>query len=301
MSQPVTIESDAIRMELWPHIGGKVSSLVDKVDGFDLLFNYPSELPEAPQYDRPYADSWYAGWDECFPAIGAGPYSGHPYDGARVPDHGELWGLPTTSTPARSGLSTTWHGLRFGYTLTRTINIDGPLMIAQYTLINRAPYAFRFVWAMHALMSMTVPVQLDLGAPAQLRIARLPRSGDAPEYVDWPFTGPDENLAMPEQLPAKRAWKVVAVDPIGAAVATVAYPTRGRVVRISYGSDDGIAAYWGVFINTGGWNGQRHLAIEPMTGHFDLLDRSIKDNSAASVDALGQVAWTVRWELAPLP
>ena len=31
---PVTVENDCIRMEIWPQIGGKVSSIVDKADNF---------------------------------------------------------------------------------------------------------------------------------------------------------------------------------------------------------------------------------------------------------------------------
>src|SRR4051812_41403300 len=55
MSQPVTIENDALRMDVWPQLGGKVSSLVDKSDNYDLLFSYPVEYPiEHSQYDLPY-------------------------------------------------------------------------------------------------------------------------------------------------------------------------------------------------------------------------------------------------------
>ncbi|MEA2736411.1 MAG: hypothetical protein QOE14_2862, partial [Humisphaera sp.] len=95
MLHPVTIENDAVRMEVWPTLGGKVSSIVDKADKFELLFNYPDELPTEAQYDIPYTHGWYAGWDECFPARAPGPYVGPPYNGVDVPDPGALWGLPT--------------------------------------------------------------------------------------------------------------------------------------------------------------------------------------------------------------
>jgi len=38
MSQPVTIENDALRIQVWPMYGGKVSSIVDKADRFELLY-----------------------------------------------------------------------------------------------------------------------------------------------------------------------------------------------------------------------------------------------------------------------
>ena len=86
MAQPVTIESDGLRATVWPQFGGKVSSVVDKADGYELLFTYPAELPAGPQYDLPYGKGWYAGWDECFPGVAPGKYVGHPYDGVAVPD-----------------------------------------------------------------------------------------------------------------------------------------------------------------------------------------------------------------------
>ena len=70
MTLPVTIENDALKMEVWPAIGGKIASLVDKADKFELLFAYPAELPQTAQYDIPYINSWYQGWDECFPTVG---------------------------------------------------------------------------------------------------------------------------------------------------------------------------------------------------------------------------------------
>jgi hypothetical protein len=53
MSQPVTFENDLLRVDVWPMTGGKISSIVDKADRFDLLFNYPDELPTVSQYDMP--------------------------------------------------------------------------------------------------------------------------------------------------------------------------------------------------------------------------------------------------------
>src|SRR5688572_14891643 len=185
MSLPVTIENDALQLDVWPQIGGKVSSVVDKADDFELLFNYPSELPQASQYDLPYQKSWYAGWDECFPAVSPCKYPRHPYDGIAVPDHGELWGLPTTAVPTKDGITTVWHGLRFGYRLTRKLSLDGPSLLAEYTLVNLAPFEFYFVWAMHALMGMTAPLELRL-EPAPGGV-----SGDGGATFRWVF---DENV-----------------------------------------------------------------------------------------------------------
>ncbi|HSI33873.1 MAG TPA: hypothetical protein VK986_09835 [Tepidisphaeraceae bacterium] len=293
MMHSVTIENDALRMEVWPQLGGKVSSLIDKADGFDLLFNYPAELPEEPQYDLPYHKGWYAGWDECFPAVGPSRYAGYPYDGIPVPDHGEVWSLPTVAAPMRHGITTVSEGLRFGYRFTRALYLDGSAVVADYTVHNLAPFAFRFVWATHPLLSMRVPVVLDLPQGTTMRLSHDAAGTEIGQEFAWPVTAGGDDLARPNDLRTGAAWKVYSHHPIGGPL-TVRYPSRGRRLTVQYSSDDSVAAYWGVWVNTGGWGTHRHFGVEPTTGRHDQIDRSIKDHSAGTVPPLGKKSWTVR-------
>lgn len=295
MGTPVTIENDALRLVVWPAYGGKVSSLFDKAGGAELLFNYPAELPTGPRYDVPHAKAWYAGWDECFPALAPGKYHGHPYDGIPVPDHGELWGIPTVAVPTKDGITTVWHGLRFGYRLTRKLYLDGPAVRAEYTLINLAPFDFRFVWAMNALLAMDGPVELAAEGSPAFRWSHGPDGTDVQRPFDWPAVEPGLDLSRPATLPARRAWKVFSTEPITHPIRVV-YPATGRALRIEYTSAD-VSAYWGVWVNTGGWAGHRHLAPVPTAGRFDALDRAIRDGSAGRVGPSGRCEWAVSLSL----
>lgn len=295
MATPVRVENDVLSLDVWPQIGGKVSSIIDKADKFELLFNYPSELPSGSQYDRPYGSGWYAGWDECFPAVGMGPYTGHPYDGIIIPDHGELWGIPTTAVPTKNGITTVWHGLRFGYRLTRKLYLEDASLVAEYTLINLAPFEFRFVWALHALMSMISPVEIDLAGVAG---AAFVMSHDAEgknhrQEFTWPSLEPGVEFSRPMTLPARRGWKIFSNRPIESG-AVVRYPERRRQLSIQYQSSSAVAGYWGIWINTGGWAGHRHFAIEPTTGRHDWIDQAIRDGSAARLAPSGRCDWSVR-------
>jgi hypothetical protein len=298
---PVSIENEALRMEVWPSFGGKMSSLVDKADEFELLFNYPVDFPTNPQYDTSYAKGWYAGWDECFPGISPGPYAGHPYDGIPVPDHGELWGLPTTAVPSKAGITTVWHGLRFGYRLTRKLWLDGPSVRADYTLINLAPFDFRFVWAPNALLAMeqaASDVEITLNGPTGFRCSHDAESADIQQPFDWPVVSlsavPDApvsaDLSRPASLPPRHAWKAFSVESISLP-ALVNYPSRGRSLKLSYESSE-VTAYWGVWINTGGWAGHKHFSLQPTTGRFDQLDRSTRDGSAGMVGPSARCDWS---------
>ena len=296
--QSVTIENDAIQIDVWPQFGGKVTSLVDKVDNFDLLFSYPVEYPvQSSQYDMPYHRGWCAGWDECFPAIAPSKYLGHPYDGIPVPDHGEIWSLPTTAVPTRDGITTVWHGLRFGYRLTRKLSLEGSSVLSEYTLINLAPFELRFVWAFHPLMTMTVPVEIDLPGTPRFRLSHDEKNHEIQQDFTWPVTEEEgDNLSKPSELARNCGWKAYSSLPITSPL-TLRYPSRHRHMTMEYKSEDGMAAYWGIWINTGGWGTHHHLGIEPTTGRYDQLDRSIKDGSAGNVAALGRRAWSVRLTL----
>lgn len=292
---PVTIQNDFLRLEVWPQIGGKVSSIIDVADGFNLLSSYPAELPMSAQYDIAFAKGWYAGWDECFPAIAASKYVGHPYDGIAVPDHGELWGIPTTSaTPTHHGITTVWHGLRFGYQLTRNLHIDGPTMTADYTLVNFAPFDFRFVWSMHPLMSLQSPVELEMGSGAAFRWDHDIERSEIGLAFEWPLLAEVGDLSRPSKLPPHRGWKVFSVEAISGP-ANLKYPERQRRLTIDYRGESSPAAYWGIWINTGGRYRHQHFSIEPTTGRHDELDRAIRDGSAGRVEASGRTSWSVTW------
>lgn len=291
---PVTIENEALRVELYPHFGGKVLSIVDKSDEFELLFDYPAEFPTNPQYDQPYVVGYHAGWDECFPAVGPGVYPTHPYKGIAIPDHGELWGLPPVIAPIKDGIVTEWMGLRFGYKFSRRLWIEGSSLKADYTVQNLAPFDFHFVWSQHPLLSVQSAVELEMPRGAY----RLSHDADRNPIdvpFDWPVAATGERFSSLTELPAKKGWKMFSNEPI-AAPAVIRYPSRRRSLTIEFSSPDALPAYWGLWVNNG-WGGQTHFAVEPTTGRYDELDRSIKDGSAARVGASGRVGWSVNWSV----
>lgn len=299
MTQPVTIENESLKVEVWPPLGGKVSSIVDKADGYDLLFNYPAEIPTASQYDVAYSKGWYAGWDEICPAQSASKYVGHPYDGIAVPDHGELWGLPTTAVPTKNGITCVWNGLRFGYRLTRKLWLEGSTIAVDYAMVNLAPFDFHFVWSMHPLLAMDLPVEIAIDEAGPFRWSHDASGTDLQQPFTWPMVQSGEALDRPAGLPPNRAWKVFSDDPIHSPC-LLKFPTRGRQLRISYEKEEGPDAYWGIWVNTGGWAKHRHCGIEPTTGRFEQIDRAIRDRSAACVQPLGRLDWGVRLTVEPV-
>ena len=286
---PITIENDAVSIEVWPQFGGKVSSVVDKADNFELLFSYPTEFPSGPQYDSAYNKTWYAGWDECFPAILPCKYVRHPYEGISIPDHGELWGLPTTAVPTKDGITTVWHGLRFGYRLTRKLYLEEASVVAEYTLVNLAPVRLstssgrstRSWHRAHRRGSAWRPTRAGRfdSATAAARCRSISHSSGRCSKADSIFPIPREcrtgqrGRCFHKNRSTRRSRSHT--------------PSAKRSLQIEYASESGLAAYWGIWINTGGWGGHRHFAIEPSTGRFDQIDRSMRDGSAGLIGPLG--------------
>jgi len=294
---PVTIENEYFKIDVWPKLGGKISSIIDKADGYELMFNYPAELPDESMYGKPYDSTWYAGWDECFPAVGSGNYVGHPYDHIPIPDHGEVYSIPCTAVPTKDGITIVSHGLRFGYRFTRKLQLIENKLVAKYSAVNLAPFEFRFVWAQHALTSMEGGVEFDLPSGAPWRWSHGVAGIEHQKPFTWPMLEGQGDLSAPAKLPVE-GWKVFSVDAI-TAPAIIRYPKRKRQLEIAYTSET-VKAYWGLWLSTGGWSGQHHYAMEPTSGRFDQLDRSIQDGSAGRIPPLGTVEWQTAWTIAPI-
>jgi len=75
---------------------------------------------------------------------------------------------------------------------------------------------------------------------------------DHQQPFTWPMISPGVNVSDFSSLPDRRGWKMFAMEPICSPV-KVRYPARGRSLSLEYSSEEPLPAYWGIWINTGGW------------------------------------------------
>ena len=214
---PVTVENDASAWKSGRRSAAKVSSIIDKADHYELLFNYPAELPDSPHYDAPTATTGTAGWDECFPAVAPSKYPRHPYNGIAVPDHGELWGIPTTTAvPTEDGITTVWHGLRFGYRLTRKLFLRERPIVAEYDLTNLAPFEFPDSSGRCASADVDDLSRLSCKAAADILSAGATnrRHGNRPFDRIAPGERGESRTSPTRIAASRRGWKVFSTEPI---------------------------------------------------------------------------------------
>lgn len=289
------ISNDHLQLTVAPEFGGKVLSLIDNADGHELLFQHPHPNGKklSPLYDINYGKGWYAAWDECFPGIAPGPYPEFPYQGITVPDHGELWGLPASCTVQPDAITTYYRGVRFAYNMTRTLRLVGSSLVAEYTVQNPSAFPLRFVWAQHALLSCTAAFELD-PTPWAARLSHDHQGTDIQKPFTFPKIG-EEDVSKHASLPPNKGWKLFSEDPIPRPM-VIRYPTRRRSLTIGYTSSD-VPAYWGIWINTGGWAGHQHVAVEATTGRYDQVDKATANGVTGVVKPYSTVRWATDWRV----
>ena len=106
---------------------GITHALIEELGSFVLSADFQGDL-EYPRYDGALLEPLKKLASDACSSIGRSHSEKVQVRDivAVAPDHGELWGLPTTAVPTKDGITTVWHGLRFGYRLTRKLYLEGP-------------------------------------------------------------------------------------------------------------------------------------------------------------------------------
>lgn len=255
-------------MQVVPALGGKILSLVDctldaewlwtPCDGRGLFRNAITDT---------FAQSTLAGADECFPTVAACEWKGR-----RLPDHGELWAVPwevlTHSTDileleVRSPISP--------FRLRRRIDIVGRAARFSYSLENTGDATEEFLWAFHPLLNFSPGDYLEIPANTARIDSQVGTSfGSLGAAITLPEPAPGVRLDRMELgLPGPAAVKYF-TDSLSEGRAALVRPLLSR--RLVFEFDRTQLNTLGVWINSGGWAGYRHVAIEPTNGAPDSLD-----------------------------
>src|SRR5712691_10448817 len=89
------IDMPEMRVITTPVVGAKIVSIFDKKANHEWLLPPANRPFQAVSYGASFVEQDMSGWDEMFPTIEpcAYPVPG-PFEGAKLPDHGEVWSLP---------------------------------------------------------------------------------------------------------------------------------------------------------------------------------------------------------------
>ena len=302
-----------IEVALLPEVGGKIISL-RSATGREWLWQTRRRPFRRLEYGAPFHDQDISGFDECFPGIGQGPYPATPWEGTIIPDHGELWTLPWSTSLDGDTLVLTIHGIRFPYQFEKRLTLEpgAATLRIDYQLTNLSPFPLRYLWSAHPLFAVRPDMRVLLPEGVGVRVdwSKGDRLGPFETAHPWPQGRLTDGTAVAlDRLPAAGTGSAdkLYTDrlPESAAAGWCALHDPATDEYLALRFDARRVPYIGIWLNMDGWPLQPgdgegpcyNAALEPCTGFPDLLDRAVTRDEAATLAAHAIERWTVRFEL----
>lgn len=290
--EPFILENEALRLVLLPERGFKIASIYDKARGLECLFQTqgfePGDWDQPRKLGRLYrprkkGDDFSrhdrSGLDDCIPTI----------DPCRLTDpaletfnHGEVWSQAWRLVKSDAMAVTCAVDLfSMPLTLERTVSLEGPEVKLDYRLINRGDRAYPWLWTLHSLLRFSLKARLILPEPFDII--------NVQNKEVWDFD-PREL----KNLKADHTYKFYYKGKAPKGPCGIAYPEEGLVLFLHYDQDR--FPYLGVWVTTGGYMGEKNLAIEPSNGYYDSLERALENGTGEWLEAGETTTWSMRLE-----
>lgn len=287
----IALRTDELEVVAVPSIGMKLTNL-RRPSGREWLWRSDQIRLDQARQDASFVETAdTGGWDECFPTVGASPIPGAPQESPALPDHGELWSAPWTSSAYEHAGGVTLAGSATGrllpYEFHREVTLDprDPVARLRYRVKNIGESPFPWIWSSHPLFNVQPGTSLELPSVQQVRLDGVHRLPDLSrgDIVSWPgaFGGEGGRFTFP----GKGAWAVklfADVGPSGRMILTD--PRRRERLEMVVRPEE--VPQVGIWINNRGWAppGRRpycNLGLEPAIGAPDRLDEAVRDWGAA--------------------
>jgi len=279
--------------------GAKLVSLIDKRSGRELMLQSKNEKLILGTYDSDYNAVDVCGFDEMFPTIDVCYSEQYPWEGVKMPDHGEVWSLDWDCASDSEKIEACIYGVRFPYKLSKSIYFNGNgALRCDYRLENLSAFNMEFLWAAHAMFAMEEDSYIIL--PAGQTNATLTYTHDG--YLG---SGYGDTMKIDEK------FDVAAIDDcsykinfsrknkvymekfylngvVEHGICGVMYTSDGSAYKMAFPAEQ--VPYLGVLISNGLHIGEC-VILEPCTAAFDRPDRAKAFNCNSVVGAHSVYKW----------
>ena len=292
----VIMDNGTLSLVLLPAFGFKMASLCYKPTGFESLFQ-----PATQSYKKPTPGACFekydtSGCDDLLPTIDDCAYPGSEYQGARLPDHGEVWARSWSVSIIDDTVKGTVELNCLPMIFTRTVSFDSEHTVRfDYIAQNLGTSPLRFMWALHPLNVLKKDTKLLL--PKGSRKVLSVRQGRAPGYAEKEIDFGSSGLSVPYSIGRGHTCKFYVNTPLEVGCAGLYYP-QDKLALI-YRFDPVELPYLGVWINTGGFKNEENIAIEPSNGFYDSLGRAVSNNTAPAIPPGADIRWSLKIDLKP--
>ncbi len=302
----VNMESDALLVQFLPELGGKMASLVHKKTSREFLVQSGGESYKALEYDKSYIDSECSGFDDMFPTIDECYYERFPWQGTRLPDHGEVCSLCWDCRIEGDILYMKTYGVRLPYMLEKRVFFeDSETLRIDYRAANLSEFDMDFIWAAHVMLNAEEGMKLLLpfkeGVKAFCVFSYDPGLGKHGDLLTWPATkGADGGVRVLDEpgpmKPDGNSYKFYFDEKIPEGWLACKYPDDGMSLTLQYPEEK--VPYMGIWVNEGSFKGLYNIAPEPCTGAFDRLDAARLHNKNSILKAKEQFSWFLKFKAA---
>lgn len=270
----ITLHGPGISVTVLPDRGGKITSLLDTVNGREWLEAPEGALSGPADATVAFDDGDMCGWDEMMPTLLACEY---PDTSLALPDHGELWSTTwdVTSQSATS-VTTSVRGGALPYQLKRTLLVGHRSLRVDYRVSTDAEDSLQLLWAAHPLFAVYPGTRLILAASQ--------------------FESDLTDISVADDFDIGTSVKLFAR--LRTATSTVKLlDERGTFLTVTLNRDD--APHVGLWLDHMEYARHPVVGIEPTNCPFESLSEAIGANQAWTVSANRPRRWRLEVELGP--
>jgi hypothetical protein len=295
----VTLESENLKVQFLPELGGKMVSLLYKKTLKEFLVQGENEKYKVLEYDGVYVDAECTGFDDMFPTIDPVYYSDYPWAGTKIPDHGEVCGLKWEYEIQNNSLHMWVYGVRLPYKFEKWVGFESDdKLFINYKITNLSKFDMDFIWAAHCMINseengeilmpfcdnsdITCVFSMDTGF------------GVYGDKMTWPYVnrrdGKQQTLNVTSKKDEKgNNYKYYFDNRMPEGWCSYKYNKSKLLMTISFPVEK--VPYLGIWVNEGAFHGFRNIALEPCTGAYDRIDLAKLHRQNSTLLAASEYEW----------
>jgi hypothetical protein len=304
----IVLDNGSLRLTVLPELGGKIISLIKNESGHEYLLQ-PAD-PGSAYRTRSHGDLFEnyepCGFDECVPTVAECVYPEEPFAASRLPDHGNIWGMPSALEVVDGQITLTSSLGSLPLRLKKKIELLENTVRLNYEAANLSQSAVKFLWSAHPLLrvepgaEIILPLEVEEVEVSWSKDNRLGKSGDR---CSWPrATGSSGQIIDINKVasPSANTAEKLFTPRLSEGLCGVFLPRANETIAFRF--DPRLVPYVGVWICQGGWPSSpagKHFtaALEPCNGRPDSLEKAIGRNECALLGPCGTMHWWMEIEI----
>lgn len=302
------LENSSLRLTMVPELGGKLASLIRNESGYEYLLQ-PAD-PERAYRPRSFGDNFEdygpCGFDECLPTVAACLYPEEPFAASKLPDHGDVWCLPSGIEVVGEKIRLTTSLRSLPLRFRKEVQLCENAVRIDYETTNLSQSSVKFLWSAHPLLAVEPGAEIilpDEVKEVEVEWSKDERLGKATDRCGWP-RATDRSGHMVElnrvAPPSAGTADKLFTGALSEGFCGMFLPSKNESIAFRF--DPRMAPYLGLWICQGGWPESRAdkqftVALEPCTGRRDSLAEAMKRNECVLLAERETARWWMEIEV----